>query len=54
VIYNGDAETSRVPHGWRTLLTHNANLMPSEDTDTPHPWEKLYVPNITGIMTGTT
>jgi NADH:ubiquinone oxidoreductase subunit len=48
VIYNGEADASKVPPGWRAWLTHNAELAPSEETYTPHPWERPYVPNMTG------
>jgi len=48
VIYNGLADASRVPPGWRGWLTHNFELPPSEEPYTPRAWEKPFVPNMTG------
>lgn len=48
VIYSGEAEPSRIPPGWRGWLTYTHHLPPTEDKYTPHPWEKPYVPNMTG------
>ena len=48
VIYNGEAEFSRVPPGWRGWLTHTTDVPPSEETYVPREWEKPYVPNMTG------
>src|SRR5215218_11440119 len=48
VIYNGDADASKVPPGWRAWMCHNGDVPPSEETYRPHPWERPYVPNLTG------
>jgi NADH:ubiquinone oxidoreductase subunit len=48
VVYNGYADASKVPPGWRAWLTHNEDLPPSEETYRPHSWEKPFVPNMTG------
>jgi NADH:ubiquinone oxidoreductase subunit len=49
VIYNGDADASKVPPGWRAWLTHGWDVPPSEEAAyRPHSWEKPYVPNMTG------
>jgi len=49
VIYNGDADPSRVPPGWRAWLAHNADLAPSEEPAyRAREWEKPHVPNMTG------
>ncbi|HEV2565809.1 MAG TPA: NADH:ubiquinone oxidoreductase subunit NDUFA12 [Microvirga sp.] len=48
VIYNGDADASKVPPGWRAWLCHNGDVPPSEESYQPRPWEKPYVPNMTG------
>jgi NADH:ubiquinone oxidoreductase subunit len=48
VIYNGAADPSRVPPGWRAWLTHNADVPPSEERYVPREWEKPHVPNMTG------
>ena len=48
VVYNGVADTSKVPPGWRAWLCHNGDLAPSEETYTPREWEKPHLPNMTG------
>jgi NADH:ubiquinone oxidoreductase subunit len=48
VVYNGESDASKVPPGWRAWLCHNGDVPPSEETYKPHPWEKPYVPNMTG------
>ena len=48
VIYNGDADPSRVPPGWRGWLCHNFELPPTEDPILVREWEKPHVPNMTG------
>jgi len=48
VVYNGEADASRVPPGWRGWLAHNFDLPPSEDNYQPREWEKPHVPNMTG------
>ncbi len=48
VIYNGETDLSKVPPGWRGWLTHTVDVPPSEETYEPRPWEKPYLPNLTG------
>jgi NADH:ubiquinone oxidoreductase subunit len=48
VLYNGVADASKVPPGWRGWLTHNFDLPPSEEAYQPREWEKPHVPNLTG------
>jgi NADH:ubiquinone oxidoreductase subunit len=48
VIYNGYAEATRVPPSWHGWLHHTVDVPPSEETYTPHEWEKPHVPNMTG------
>ncbi len=48
VIYNGEAEASRVPPGWRAWLTYNADKSPADDEYKPYGWEVPYQPNMTG------
>ena len=48
VIYNGVADASKVPPGWRAWLAHNASLPPSEETYISREWEKPHLPNMTG------
>ena len=48
VVYNGYADASKVPPGWRAWLCHNAQLAPSEEPYTPRDWQKPHVENLTG------
>ena len=48
VIYNGEAEASRVPPEWHGWL-HRTWDEPPTDLPLPHqPWEKEHIPNLTG------
>jgi NADH:ubiquinone oxidoreductase subunit len=48
VIYNGEADASKVPPGWRAWLCHNGDVPPSEEPYQPREWERPHVPNLTG------
>ncbi|MGE4307437.1 MAG: NADH:ubiquinone oxidoreductase subunit NDUFA12 [Novosphingobium sp.] len=48
VIYNGEADGSAVPAGWKGWLTHTVDVPPSEETYKPHEWERPHQPNPTG------
>ena len=48
VIYNGEAEASRVPPGWYGWLHHTLDAPPTETPYTARPWEKPHEPNPTG------
>ena len=48
VVYNGEAEASRVPPGWRGWLAHTHDIPPTEQNWVPREWEKPYAPNMTG------
>lgn len=48
VIYNGEAEASRVPPVWRGWLTHTYDLPPSEGMHGVRDWEKPHLANMTG------
>ncbi len=48
VMFNGEAEASRVDPDWHGWLHHTFKEPPS-DTPLPHKsWEKAHVPNLTG------
>ena len=48
VIYNGEAEASRVSPEWHGWLHHTWQEPPTEAPLPRRPWEKPYVPNMTG------
>ena len=48
VIYNGDAEASRIPPGWHGWMHYRTDIPPSEDIYRAHEWEKPHKPNMTG------
>ena len=48
VIYNGEADFSRVPPGWFGWLTHTVDVAPSEESYAPRDWQKPHRPNMTG------
>jgi NADH:ubiquinone oxidoreductase subunit len=48
VIYNGEAEASRIPPAWHGWMHHRTDVPPTEDSYKPHPWEKPHLPNLTG------
>ena len=48
VIYNGEAEASRVPPGWHGWLHHRSDVPPSEESYTPREWQQPHQPNWTG------
>lgn len=48
VIYNGEAEASRVSPDWHGWLHHTFDVPPSAQALSRKPWEKEHVPNLTG------
>ena len=48
VIYNGDAEASRIPPGWHGWMHHRTDTPPSEESYELRDWEKPHQPNLTG------
>lgn len=48
VIYNGEAEASRVPPEWHGWLCHTWQEPPTEVPVRHKPWELPHVPNLTG------
>jgi NADH:ubiquinone oxidoreductase subunit len=48
VIYNGEAEASRVPPGWAGWLAFTYEKAPSQEDYAPREWQKPHVPNMTG------
>jgi NADH:ubiquinone oxidoreductase subunit len=48
VLYNGEAEASRVPSEWHGWLHHTVDQVPVPGVRKAHPWQKEHVPNLTG------
>src|SRR5579883_236796 len=48
VLYNGEAEASRVPPEWHGWLHHTVDEVPSDSGRKKHAWEKEHVPNLSG------
>lgn len=48
VIYNGEAEASRVSPEWHGWLHHTWDKAPSEEPVPHKPWEKPHMENLTG------
>lgn len=48
VIYNGEAEASKVTPEWHGWLHYTFDKPPVEESYRPRPWEKGHRPNLTG------
>jgi NADH:ubiquinone oxidoreductase subunit len=48
VIYNGEAEASRIPPGWYGWMHKLTDVPPTQDDYQPREWEKPHLPNLTG------
>jgi NADH:ubiquinone oxidoreductase subunit len=48
VIYKGEPEASRVPPVWHGWLHHTFAEVPKDAGTKKFPWQKDYVPNLTG------
>jgi len=48
VIYNGEAEASRVPPDWHGWLHHTTNTMPPAGGLPRKPWQKDHERNLSG------
>jgi NADH:ubiquinone oxidoreductase subunit len=48
VIYDGEAEASRVPPEWHAWLHHTVNDIPSDGDKPQYAWQKPHQPNLTG------
>lgn len=48
VVYNGEAEASRVPPEWHAWLHHTTDTVPPEGGSPKRPWQREHLPNQTG------
>jgi NADH:ubiquinone oxidoreductase subunit len=48
VIYNGEAEASKVPPDWHGWLHYTVDTPPTEEAYERREWEKPHRPNMTG------
>lgn len=50
VIYNGIAESSKVPAKWHGWLHYTNDDVPSNDGTKKYSWQKIHIPNLTGTL----
>jgi NADH:ubiquinone oxidoreductase subunit len=48
VIYDGEAEASRISAAWHGWMHKRTDVAPPDDTYKPRDWEKPHLPNLTG------
>lgn len=48
VIYNGDAEASRIPPGWHGWMHYRTDISPADENYAQREWEAAHRPNLTG------
>jgi NADH:ubiquinone oxidoreductase subunit len=48
VLYNGQAEASRVPPQWHAWLHHTVEATPLPGSAPHYPWQKEHLPNLSG------
>jgi NADH:ubiquinone oxidoreductase subunit len=48
VIYEGEAEASRIPAAWYRWIHHLTDVVPADEDYAPREWEKPHQPNMTG------
>ena len=48
VIYDGEAEASRVPPEWHAWLHHSVDAPPRPGQWPHYPWQKEHLPNLSG------
>lgn len=48
VLYNGEAEASKVPPDWHAWLHRTVDTVPPAGGASHKPWQKEHVPNLTG------
>ena len=48
VIYNGEADPSRIPPGWHGWMHYRTDIPPTDESYTPKNWQKPHQPNLTG------
>ncbi|MDX2263706.1 MAG: NADH:ubiquinone oxidoreductase subunit NDUFA12 [Hyphomicrobiales bacterium] len=48
VIYNGEADASKVPGDWHGWLHHTVEAPPTAENYQPRGWQKPHQPNMTG------
>ena len=53
VMYEGEAEASKVPPEWHAWLHHTLSDPPPKGGPLKRPWQKPHLPNLTGTEGGT-
>lgn len=50
VIYNGEADPSRIPGGWHGWIHHRTDTPPSKEDYVMRDWQLPHQPNLTGTV----
>ena len=48
VVYKSYAESSQIPPGWHGWMHHTVDMLPTDETYHPRPWQKPHRANMTG------
>ncbi|MEP0520633.1 MAG: NADH:ubiquinone oxidoreductase subunit NDUFA12 [Hyphomicrobiales bacterium] len=48
VLYNGEADASRIPSGWHAWMHHRTDVTPVDEAYEPKEWQLPHKPNMTG------
>lgn len=48
VLYNGEADASRIPSGWHAWMHHRTDVAPVDDGYEAKDWQLPHQPNMTG------
>lgn len=49
VVFEGEADASKIPPGWNGWMHHRTDVPPSDEPDyEPWPWQKPHIANMTG------
>ena len=50
VIYNGSAESSKIPSGWHSWLHYTVQEIPKNEALKKYLWQKPHLPNLSGTI----
>ncbi|MGF7163024.1 NADH:ubiquinone oxidoreductase subunit [Rhodoligotrophos appendicifer] len=49
IVYNGEADASKIAPGWHGWMAGRTDTPPSEERYEPRYWQKPHAPNTTGV-----